>query len=100
MLRPGGDMLLTFLASNPIFEIYESLSKSGRWESYMENFKNYVSPYQYSSNPDEELKVLLDEVGFQTEVCKVEERIYVYPNAAVLKSMKIFYFLFLYPFCL
>ncbi|KAF2903031.1 hypothetical protein ILUMI_03149 [Ignelater luminosus] len=86
MLRPGGDMLLTFLASNPIFEIYESLSKSGRWESYMENFKNYVSPYQYSSNPDKELKELLEEVGFQTQVCKVEERIYVYPNAAVLKK--------------
>ncbi|KAF5274249.1 hypothetical protein FQR65_LT04367 [Abscondita terminalis] len=86
MLRPGGDVLLTFLASNPIFEIYESLSKKGRWESYMENFKNYVSPYQYSDDPGKELENILKEVGFEIHVCKVDERIYVYPNVAVLKS--------------
>lgn len=87
MLKPGGDMLLTFLASNPIFEIYESLSKKGRWENYMENYKKYISPYQYSENPDKELQEILKSVGFEIHLCKVEERIYIYPNVAVLKSM-------------
>ncbi|KAK4886611.1 hypothetical protein RN001_002882 [Aquatica leii] len=86
MLKPGGDVLLTFLASNPIFEIYESLSKKGRWESYMENFKNYVSPYQYSEDPGKELEDILKEVGFEINLCKVDERIYIYPNVAVLKK--------------
>jgi len=86
MLKPGGDILVTFLATNPIFDIYESLSKNGRWESYMENFKKYVSPYQNSENPETELEKLLKDVGFEVEVCKVEPRIYVYPNVAVLKK--------------
>ncbi|KAK5643228.1 hypothetical protein RI129_007073 [Pyrocoelia pectoralis] len=86
MLKEGGDVLLTFLANNPIFEIYQSLSKKGRWESYMENVKNYVSPYQYSENPDKQLEEVLIDVGFDIDVCKTEDRIYVYPNVAVLKK--------------
>ncbi|KAF5287214.1 hypothetical protein FQA39_LY15991 [Lamprigera yunnana] len=86
MLKPGGDALLTFLASNPIFEIYESLSKTGRWEVYMENFSNYVSPYQYSNNPCKDLEDILKDVGFDIQLCKVDERIYIYPNVAVLKK--------------
>lgn len=86
MLKPGGDFLLTFLASNPIFEIYETLSKKGRWESYMENFKKYVSPYQKSKDPVGELETILKDVGYEILLCKAEERIYVYPNVTVLKS--------------
>lgn len=86
MLKPGGDVLLTFLASNPIFEIYERLSKMGRWQSYMENFKKYVSPYQKSKDPVGELEDILKDVGFDIIICKAEERLYIYPNVAVLKS--------------
>lgn len=86
MIKPGGDMLVTFLASNPIFDIYESLSKNKRWKPYVSNFKKFVSPYQESKHPVEELEEHLTKVGFNIHLCKIEERLYIYPNIAVLKS--------------
>ena len=35
LLRPGGEALLVFLASNPLFATYESMSMEDRWAPYM-----------------------------------------------------------------
>jgi juvenile hormone acid methyltransferase len=35
MLRPEGEMLLVFLASNPIFSMYERMAEKTEWAEYM-----------------------------------------------------------------
>ncbi|XP_025831792.1 juvenile hormone acid O-methyltransferase-like [Agrilus planipennis] len=86
MLKPDGDVLLTFLANNPIFEIYKQLSQQGRWHSYMNDINQFVSPYQYSPDPQGDLEKLLRDTGFTNIVCKVKHRIYVYPNVITLRK--------------
>lgn len=35
ILKPGGDILLVFLASNPIFTMYERMAERTEWAEYM-----------------------------------------------------------------
>ena len=35
ILRPEGEMLLVFLASNPIFTMYERMAEKTEWAEYM-----------------------------------------------------------------
>lgn len=86
LLKPGGDMLLAFLASNPVYDIYENMAKTKKWFPYMKNYKKYVSPYHYSKDPEFEMETLLKNQGFQTHLCKVENRSYVYPSFNILSS--------------
>lgn len=41
MLQPGGEVLLVFLASNPIFTMYERMAERTEWAEYM-NVRVYV----------------------------------------------------------
>lgn len=91
MLKPGGEMLLAFLASNPIYDIYEGMAKSNKWEPYMNNLKKYISPYHHSEDPETELENLLKKEGFITHLCRVESRSYTFPNFSVLSSMKLLF---------
>ncbi|XP_044254916.1 juvenile hormone acid O-methyltransferase-like [Tribolium madens] len=86
MLKPGGEMLLTFLASNPIYDIYEGMAKSNKWGPYMNNLKKYISPYHHSDDPETELENLLKKEGFITHLCRVENRLYTFPNFSVLSK--------------
>ncbi|UYV81062.1 jhamt [Cordylochernes scorpioides] len=36
LLATGGEMLLVFLAHNPIFEVYQRMAATSRWKVYME----------------------------------------------------------------
>jgi hypothetical protein len=35
LLLPGGELLVVFLASNPLFSVYEKLSEDSAWSKYM-----------------------------------------------------------------
>lgn len=86
LMVPGGDILLTFLATNPIFQVYEILAKDAKWSKYMKNVTKYISPYQNVPHPDNEFRDLLTEVGFEIEICKFIERTHVFDSVNVLKS--------------
>lgn len=86
MLTPGGDMLLAFLASNPIYDIYENMAKSNKWAPYMHNVKKYISPYHHSEHPENELEDILKKEGFVSHLCRVEDRTYTFPSFQILSS--------------
>lgn len=77
---------MTFLASNPIYEIYEALQRNNKWAKYMATLQDHVAPYQNSENPEREYDDLLKKVGFSVKLCKVVEKSFVYPNLPALKS--------------
>lgn len=86
MLKPGGDMLLAFLASSPIFSIYETMARTKRWSKYMQNVEGYITPFQHSKNPREEYEQIMAQIGFKSIFCRVEDREFTYNNAAALQS--------------
>ncbi|XP_067010242.2 juvenile hormone acid O-methyltransferase isoform X2 [Anabrus simplex] len=73
LLRKHGEALLVFLASCPIYTMYEALAKKPEWKEYMQDVSRFVSPYQHSEDPAEEFATLLHDVGFTSVDCKIRE---------------------------
>lgn len=86
MLKSGGDMLLAFLASSPIFSIYENMAKMKRWSKYMQNIDGCIAPFQNSKNPREEYEDIISKIGFKSRFCRVEDREFTYNNVTILQS--------------
>ncbi|XP_038118763.1 juvenile hormone acid O-methyltransferase [Culex quinquefasciatus] len=95
LLRAEGDCLLTFLARNPIFDIYYQLSKTDKWKKYMSDVDRFISPYQYCENPSEEIGKILSSVGFNKYKIQIMDRIYEYKGIDSLKRAV----LAVNPFC-
>lgn len=86
LLSPGGDCLLAFLAENPIFEIYKQMALTRKWSPYMTDVQRYISPYQYSTNPANDLGTMLYNAGFEEYRVVLHEKQFVYDGLEVLKS--------------
>ncbi|XP_063927750.1 juvenile hormone acid O-methyltransferase-like isoform X3 [Zophobas morio] len=56
MLKPGGDILFTIISSTPIYDFWENMAKSKRWENYSNNVNNLISPYHHLNNSAETLR--------------------------------------------
>ncbi|XP_060530778.1 juvenile hormone acid O-methyltransferase [Cylas formicarius] len=76
MLRPGGDVLLSFLGNHPLYDIYENLSKKIQWAPYF--LKDFVSPYHHSKRPEEDVNIFMRQSGFIGCNCVVETRRFVF----------------------
>ncbi|BFF95937.1 juvenile hormone acid O-methyltransferase [Drosophila madeirensis] len=87
LLRPeGGDCLLVFLASNPVYEVYKILQLNEKWSGYMQDVEQFISPLHYSSNPGEEFSQLLNEVGFIQHNVEIRSEVFVYEGVRTLKD--------------
>ncbi|XP_058832339.1 juvenile hormone acid O-methyltransferase [Topomyia yanbarensis] len=86
LLKPGGDCLLVFLARNPIFDIYDQMSRSSKWTKYMTDVDKYISPYQHCENPTGEIEEILSSVGFTKYQIQITDRVYVYEGMESLKK--------------
>ncbi|EDW77852.1 uncharacterized protein Dwil_GK24707 [Drosophila willistoni] len=82
----GGDCLLVFLASNPVYEVYKILRTQSKWSAYMHDVERFISPLHYSSNPGEEFSELLNEVGFVQHNVEVRNEVFVYEGVRTLKN--------------
>lgn len=87
-------MLLTFLASNPIFAIYEKMSRCNKWGMYMQDVKRYISPYHHSLDPVRDFEKHLEEAGFEKHVCEILHRRFTFPSFTVLKRKYFLQFFF------
>lgn len=96
MLKSGGDMLLCFLASNPVFNIYEKMSENPKWKPYMSHIKRFLSPFHHSKDPEADMEKILSEIGFVSRFCRVQERTFTYRNLAVLKSKLLSFIILIY----
>lgn len=86
LLKPDGDMLLVFLAQNPIFEIYKQMSMSKSWSKYMTDVDRFISPYQYSKNPADQFGKLLYSCGFTEYSVEIREKFFIFEGIDLLKS--------------
>ncbi|XP_056642725.1 juvenile hormone acid O-methyltransferase-like [Diorhabda sublineata] len=84
MLKPGGDILMSFIAKSNLYDIYENMSKHKKWQHY--STKEYISPYHTLKNPEKYLRNLLRKIGFDIKVCKMVQRSFLFPNLEVFKN--------------
>lgn len=87
LLKPGGDMLLVFLAQHPMYDFYKKQSQDIRWEQYMTDVDEFITPYQYSKKPADEFRSLLKECGFIDCDVEAREKCYVFNGVQPVISM-------------
>ncbi|XP_011066368.1 PREDICTED: uncharacterized protein LOC105153307 [Acromyrmex echinatior] len=72
MLQSGGTIFIFFPAShNTIFEVFKNIAQDSRFASYLQNPNKL--PFYNSVASDEELKDLLESVGFNIQHCSIQE---------------------------
>ncbi|KAI9555670.1 farnesoic acid O-methyltransferase [Daphnia sinensis] len=86
ILKPGGDILLVFLASNPIFTMYERMAERTEWAEYMKDVAEYVPHYQYAARPAEMFASICRSVGLQVVECTAQERSFSFQNINIVKN--------------
>ncbi|XP_046388551.1 juvenile hormone acid O-methyltransferase [Ischnura elegans] len=86
LLMPEGEALLVFLASSPIFDVYEHMASSPKWSKYTKDYENYISPYHHSKTPTQDLKNVMIDVGFQVLNCETRDRVFVFNEFQQLKD--------------
>lgn len=63
------------------------MARSPKWYKYMLDVNKFISPYQHSPDPIAEINDYLDENMFsETRIVEVKDRLYIYPDLAILKS--------------
>ncbi|KAL6424654.1 hypothetical protein ACFW04_009970 [Cataglyphis niger] len=70
MLRPGKTMLILIIAHHVhVFEPLKAMAEDTRYAAYMGDKNKYVGSFHYSTQPHEELKQILENIGFQVHHC-------------------------------
>lgn len=86
LLAPGGDCLHVFLATNIIFDVYFELGKRPRWASFLHDASKFMTPYQKSASPADEMGAHLYAAGFSEYSVQLVDMEYVYEGLDVLRS--------------
>ncbi|XP_025269749.1 juvenile hormone acid O-methyltransferase [Camponotus floridanus] len=94
MIRSGGNILILIVASHDIFEIMKILAQDIRFASYIQDVRNYISPFNDSITPHKELRKLLKSIGFDVCHCSLREVTYSSQNMQNFLSS----ILAIYPF--
>jgi hypothetical protein len=90
MLQPGGQLFLTIVSDNAIYDIYENMAREKKWKRFFTTVEDYVSIYHHSVDPERKLIDFLKKVGFVIDACKLEDRTWTYPTLPYYKSEKKF----------
>ncbi|KRT84896.1 methyltransferase, partial [Oryctes borbonicus] len=73
MLKPGGQVFVTMFSDHCFKRSFYRQSKEDKWAKYIQPETIFTD---YTDKPDEYLRGLLTDVGFQVDICKVEHRTY------------------------
>ncbi|XP_029658633.1 juvenile hormone acid O-methyltransferase-like [Formica exsecta] len=94
MIRPGGNILINLIASHDTYDVMNILAQDIRFAPYIQDIRNYVSPFNDSSCPRKELRKILESIGFKVCHCSLREMTYSFKDSSNLISS----ILSIYPF--
>lgn len=77
---------MVFLTKSPTYDIYERLSRYPKYESFMRDYKTFISPYHCKEHPEKYFEHLVTSIGFQTKHCEIRDQLFVYDNIHQLRS--------------
>ena len=94
LLARGGQSLLIFLASNPVFRMYRKMAANTKWSPYMKDVETFIPVYQDSTDPGGEFESLLSRTGFSVRKCQALDFSFTFSNKnqllAALKAVNPF----------
>lgn len=85
LLEPGGDILVTFLVSNPFFDIFDQMSRSEKWATL-----TCSTLPCYNSDPSNQFRQLLSLNGFSDIRIEIRKKSYTFEGIAALMSINYF----------
>ena len=101
LLLDGGQALLIFLASNPVFRMYRNLAVNLKWAQYMkvgggvgegegetgqififhiQDVESFIPVYQDTTEPGKEFQSLPTKTGFSVRKCEAVEFSFTFIN--------------------
>ncbi|KAF5305545.1 hypothetical protein FQA39_LY01636 [Lamprigera yunnana] len=73
MMKPKGTIFVTCVAYSKFYNIYKKIWKNKKYSSYIrDDAEKSHSCFQNWENPKDDLEKILNDVGFQVEMCKIE----------------------------
>ncbi|KAF5298821.1 hypothetical protein FQA39_LY19207 [Lamprigera yunnana] len=78
MLKPGGNVLLNFMANRVFMDIYKRMAEMTEWKIHFQKLKEIEPPTEYCDNSKIYYEGLLREIGFEPHLCFETKKIYVY----------------------
>ncbi|KAF5305575.1 hypothetical protein FQA39_LY01666 [Lamprigera yunnana] len=72
MMKSRGTMFVTYIAYTELHNIYKEVWNTEKYSLYITDTDKGQSPFQNCENRKEELERILNAVGFQVEMCKIE----------------------------
>nr|XP_018917314.1 PREDICTED: juvenile hormone acid O-methyltransferase-like isoform X1 [Bemisia tabaci] len=89
LLKSDGEILFLFLATSPIYNLFETISTYPRWSKYMTDVKKMLSPFHGRTDPCAEVRHLAKTLNFQDIKCTLQNSTYEFPSmAALMKSVQ------------
>ncbi|KAF5297623.1 hypothetical protein FQR65_LT09950 [Abscondita terminalis] len=73
IMRPGGDMLITFAPSGNIFDVYRKVQHSPTWMPYLKDGNHPICPTTECESRLPALQVSLERLGFTVGLCESDE---------------------------
>lgn len=86
LLAPNGDMLLVFVANHPIYDVYKEQSCDNKWASYMTDIDKAMPLHQYSKDPAQEFRDLLNNCGFTHHDVWIRNKSFRFESANTMRG--------------
>ncbi|XP_043471121.1 juvenile hormone acid O-methyltransferase-like [Leptopilina heterotoma] len=87
LLKPGGTLLSQHILSFNAYNPYLTLSKRTRYQEYLKDVRQFITPLYFSKDPRETLIKILEDVGFQVLHCSIREKITGYKSQEDRKGL-------------
>lgn len=86
MLRPGGEIFITFPAFHPFMSILGEIRRQDKWSKHVERFPPIPQAYKSNQNPVVEFEKNVESAGFQMIYNEGLELSHKYENMAAFKD--------------
>ncbi|KAF5288893.1 hypothetical protein FQA39_LY03772 [Lamprigera yunnana] len=87
LLKPGGNMLVSFVASSELFDIYKTVWKREPWQKYITDAAKGCSIYQNCDQPIEKVSKYVTGAGCDVQLCTTVQIDYLYENLEEVKGL-------------
>ncbi|KAF5288894.1 hypothetical protein FQA39_LY03773 [Lamprigera yunnana] len=87
LLKPGGNMLISFIARSDLCDIYQKLWIREPWQKYITDAVKGHSIYQNCGQPIEKVTKYLTEAGFDVQLCTTIHHDYLCENLEEVKGL-------------
>ncbi|CAH1646563.1 unnamed protein product [Spodoptera littoralis] len=80
LLSKDGECFTIFLANAPLYDMYRAQSRNNKWSTLLKDAEKYISPYHDSQDPEQEIRKILEKVGYVDYKVECKNLSYIFNN--------------------